>query len=53
MSPKPITDNTLFYGDNQPILRERVTTEILAASEKALGTVRDVGHHLGATWSIS
>lgn len=22
MSPKPITENTLFYGDNLPILRE-------------------------------
>jgi len=27
MSPKPITNNTLFYGDNLPILREHVPTE--------------------------
>lgn len=27
MSPKPITNNTLFYGDNLPILREYVPTE--------------------------
>ncbi len=27
MSPKPITENTLFYGDNLPILREYVPTE--------------------------
>ena len=27
MSPKPITDNTLFYGDNLPILREYVPDE--------------------------
>jgi len=26
MTPKPITDNTLFYGDNLPILREYVST---------------------------
>jgi hypothetical protein len=24
MSPKPITDNTLFYGDNLTILREYI-----------------------------
>ena len=24
MSPKPITRNTLFYGDNLPILREHI-----------------------------
>ena len=24
MSPKPITENTLFYGDNLPILREHI-----------------------------
>ncbi len=27
MSPKPITENTLFYGDNLPILREYIPTE--------------------------
>ncbi len=27
MSPKPITENTLFYGDNLPILREYVPSE--------------------------
>ena len=27
MPPKPITENTLFYGDNLPILREYVPTE--------------------------
>ena len=27
MSPKPITENTLFYGDNLPILREYVPDE--------------------------
>ncbi len=27
MSPKPITENTLFYGDNLPILREYVADE--------------------------
>ena len=26
MSPKPITENTLFYGDNLPILREHIPT---------------------------
>ena len=25
--PKPITQNTLFYGDNLPILREHVPDE--------------------------
>ena len=24
MTPKPITHNTLFYGDNLPILREHI-----------------------------
>lgn len=27
MTPKPITENTLFYGDNLPILREYVAEE--------------------------
>ena len=27
MPPKPITENTLFYGDNLPILREHIPTE--------------------------
>jgi site-specific DNA-methyltransferase (adenine-specific) len=27
MPPKPITDNTLFYGDNLPILREYIPDE--------------------------
>jgi len=27
MSPKPVTENTLFYGDNLIILRERIPTE--------------------------
>ncbi len=27
MSPKPITKNTLFYGDNLPILREHIADE--------------------------
>ena len=27
MPPKPITENTLFYGDNQPILREYIPAE--------------------------
>ena len=27
MSPKPITENTLFYGDNLPILREHIADE--------------------------
>ena len=27
MSPKPITKNTLFYGDNLIILREHIPTE--------------------------
>ena len=27
MSPKPITENTLFYGDNLPILREHMLDE--------------------------
>jgi site-specific DNA-methyltransferase (adenine-specific) len=27
MSPKPITENTLFYGDNLPVLREYIPTE--------------------------
>jgi hypothetical protein len=27
LTPKPITDNTLFYGDNLPILREHVPHE--------------------------
>jgi site-specific DNA-methyltransferase (adenine-specific) len=27
MTPKPITENTLFYGDNLPILRDHVSDE--------------------------
>jgi site-specific DNA-methyltransferase (adenine-specific) len=27
MSPRPITENTLFYGDNLPILREHIPSE--------------------------
>ena len=27
MSPKPITRNTLFYGDNLPILRDHIANE--------------------------
>jgi site-specific DNA-methyltransferase (adenine-specific) len=27
MSPKPITQNTLFYGDNLPVLREYISDE--------------------------
>lgn len=27
MSPQPITQNTLFYGDNLTILREHIPTE--------------------------
>ena len=27
MTPKPITQNTLFYGDNLPILRDHITSE--------------------------
>ena len=27
MTPKPIAENTLFYGDNLPILREHVADE--------------------------
>jgi hypothetical protein len=27
MPPKPITKNTLFYGDNLPVLREYIPTE--------------------------
>src|SRR5260221_9978135 len=27
MSPKPITENTLFYGDNLPIMREYIADE--------------------------
>jgi len=27
MSPRPITENTLFYGDNLIILREHIPTE--------------------------
>jgi site-specific DNA-methyltransferase (adenine-specific) len=27
MTPKPVTENTLFYGDNLPILREHVPDE--------------------------
>jgi site-specific DNA-methyltransferase (adenine-specific) len=27
MTPKPIGENTLFYGDNLPILRERFPDE--------------------------
>src|SRR5438034_973246 len=27
MSPRPITENTLFYGDNLPILREHIPGE--------------------------
>jgi hypothetical protein len=27
MTPKPIGENTLFYGDNLPILREHVPDE--------------------------
>jgi site-specific DNA-methyltransferase (adenine-specific) len=27
MSPKPVTENTLFYGDNLFILREHIPSE--------------------------
>ncbi len=27
MAPKPIERNTLFYGDNLPILRQHITDE--------------------------
>src|SRR5689334_20614173 len=27
MTPKPITDNTLFYGDNLPVLRDHIADE--------------------------
>lgn len=27
MTPKPITENTLFYGDNLPVLREYIPDE--------------------------
>jgi hypothetical protein len=27
MPPKPITRNTLFYGDNLPVLREHIADE--------------------------
>ena len=27
MPPKPITRNTLFYGDNLPILRDHIDCE--------------------------
>ena len=27
MSPRPITENTLFYGDNLIILREHIPSE--------------------------
>ncbi len=27
MAPKPITENTFFYGDNLPILREYIADE--------------------------
>ncbi len=27
MSPQPITGNTLFYGDNLPILRDHIPDE--------------------------
>lgn len=27
MTPRPITENTLFYGDNLPVLREHVADE--------------------------
>ena len=27
MAPKPITENTLFYGDNLSILRDYIPTE--------------------------
>lgn len=29
MSPKPIEKNTLFYGDNLPILREQISDDSL------------------------
>jgi site-specific DNA-methyltransferase (adenine-specific) len=36
MSPKPITDNTLFYGDNLTILREYIPDQSV-----------DLFHHRG------
>ena len=42
MPPKPITENTLFYGDNLPILREYVPTEsvdLVQTSTAVLGSV--------------
>lgn len=38
----PVTENTLFYGDNLPILPPDVTAEILAASDNITGPVKDV-----------
>lgn len=29
MAPQPITENTLFYGDNLSILREHIPSESL------------------------
>jgi hypothetical protein len=29
MTPKPMTENTLFYGDNLPILHEYIPDEAL------------------------
>ena len=46
MSPKPITEDTLFYGDNLPILREYIPTVRKPTEPSMFGRV------LGSCWFL-
>ena len=41
--PKAITQNTLFYGDNLPILREYLPDESIDMPPSAYGTFKQAG----------
>jgi hypothetical protein len=40
MTPKPIIQNTLFYGDNLPIMREYLARERIEMPPSAYGTFK-------------
>ncbi len=46
MSPKPITRNTLFYGDNLPVLRNYIPDESIDLIYLA-GTFKRAGKQEG------
>ena len=51
MSPKPITDNTLFYGDNLPSLRQHGYPP--DKQEKATQTVLEQAEVLCTDWAVA